>query len=318
MDGFELVLGNYWLDMINPLVDWRGNTACIRYGDELHTVIGIPTVQFKPCRIMDRGLAGLQDDFSRLHNEVKSPLHIGKWGELYQQLASPTFWEYQTNKQTWALGPMRTLELPPGEVKPLVPTNFLQDSANVSHSFAQPTTILNSSGSRLSKTQDKKIEFISLKETLRMATNDKILVYLAVICPADFEDVTQKRMKSKTKIKTWEGIAHGLTEGKKCRMWKESGPVKDTRKVEDIKKEMVKKADPKVKGELSNILEEYGDIFPEKLPYGPPPRRVIDHEIEVVPGSTSPHKSSDRLSNVEMEELRTQVDILLEPGLDPT
>ena len=44
MDGFELILGKDWLDMINPLVDWRSNTVFIRSGDELHTVIGIPAI----------------------------------------------------------------------------------------------------------------------------------------------------------------------------------------------------------------------------------------------------------------------------------
>ena len=68
-------------------------------------------------------------------------------------------------------------------------------------------------------------------------------------------------------------------------MLKESGPIKDTKTVDDIKKDLV------LKGELSKIVEEYGDIFPEKLPCGPPPKGVVDHEIEVVPGSTAPHKS---------------------------
>ena len=52
---------------------------------------------------------------------------------------------------------------------------------------------------------------------------------------------------------------------------KESGPLKDTKIVDDIKKDMVAKADPKVKGELFKILGEYKDIFLQKLPYGPPP-----------------------------------------------
>ena len=56
--------------------------------------------------------------------------------------------------------------------------------------------------------------------------------------------------------------------------------------IEDIKKNMVIKVDPKVKGELSRISEEYRDIFLEKLPYGPPPRCVVDHDIEVVTRST--------------------------------
>ena len=82
---------------------------------------------------------------------------------------------------------------PRGEVTPLVPANFLHDSANVSHSLAQTATILNSSGSRLNKTQDKKIEFISLKETVRNSQRMmKVPIYLVVIRPTDFEDVPQK------------------------------------------------------------------------------------------------------------------------------
>ena len=46
----------------------------------------------------------------------------------------------------------------------------------------------------------------------------------------------------------------------------------------------MEKADHEVRGELSRVLEEYGNIFLEKLPYGPPPRRIIDHETEVAPG----------------------------------
>ena len=76
---------------------------------------------------------------------------------------------------------------------------------------------------------------------------------------------------------------------------KESGPIKETKTVQDIKKEIVEKVEPKVKGELSKILEEYGDIFPEKLPYGPPLWHV-DYKTEVVSGSTPPHKSPYRLS----------------------
>ena len=97
-------------------------------------------------------------------------------------------------------------------------------------------------------------------------------------------------------------------------MLKESGPTKDTTTVKDTMKDMVEKADRAVRGELSRILEDYGDVFPEKLPYGPPPRRMIDHEIEVVPGSEPLHKSPYRLSNAEMEELRNQVETLLEQG----
>ena len=106
---------------------------------------------------------------------------------------------------------------------------------------------------------------------------------LAVVHPIRNEDIPKKIKKPKTKTRA--GAAHGRTEGEKQRMLKESGPSKDTTTVKDTMKDMVEKADCAVGGELSKILEEYGDVFPEKLPYGPPPRRMIDHEIEVVPGS---------------------------------
>ena len=44
MDGFELILGKDWLDMINSLVDWHSNMVFIQSGDELHTVTGIPAM----------------------------------------------------------------------------------------------------------------------------------------------------------------------------------------------------------------------------------------------------------------------------------
>ena len=61
-------------------------------------------------------------------------------------------------------------------------------------------------------------------------------------------------------------------------------------------------------------MQNYQDIFPDKLPYGPPPKRLVDHEIDTVLGETPPHKSPYRLSSSEMEELRRQVELLLEQG----
>ena len=301
MEGIDLILGKDWLDMVNPLVDWRNNTVYIRSGDQLHRVSGIPAEEVKPCGIVDRGLSGLQDNFSQLHQEGATSLQIGKWGEIYQQLASPTFWEYKTTAKDWTPGPTRPLAQPQGEVQPLVPNT----PANFSNSLTSEAAILKT-GPSTSKQQTKKIDFISLKKTIKMAQSKDTPILLAVVRPITNEDIPKTNKKPKTKRRA--GAVHGRTEGEKQRMLKESGPVKDTMK------DMVEKADRVVRGELSKILEEYGDVFPEKLPYGPPPRRMIDHEIEVVPGSEPPHKSPYRLSNAEMEELKTQVETLLEQG----
>ena len=86
-------------------------------------------------------------------------------------------------------------------------------------------------------------------------------------------------MKSKTT--NCVGVAYGMTEGGKHQILKESSSTKDTTTVKAMMQGMVGKVDPVVRGELSKILEAYCDIFPETLPYGPPLKRIIDHEIEV-------------------------------------
>ena len=56
------------------------------------------------------------------------------------------------------------------------------------------------------------------------------------------------------------------------------------------------------------------DVFLDKLPHGPPPKCVIDHKIDTLPGETPPHKSPYKLSTVELDELRWQIGTLLEQG----
>ena len=59
MEGLDLIFGKDWMDMINPLVDWRINTIFIKYGGELHRMLGLPVVIVNPCGIKDRELSNL-------------------------------------------------------------------------------------------------------------------------------------------------------------------------------------------------------------------------------------------------------------------
>ena len=85
----------------------------------------------------------------------------------------------------------------------------------------------------------------------------------------------------KTKATNRVGAADRMKEVGKHQMLKESSSTNGSTTVKAMMKGMVEKVDPVVRGELSKILEEYCDIFPETLPYGPPLKRIIDHEIEV-------------------------------------
>eukprot|EP00055_Hartaetosiga_balthica_P017772 m.122942 g.122942 ORF g.122942 m.122942 type:complete len:966 (+) comp9398_c1_seq1:1052-3949(+) len=63
------------------------------------------------------------------------------------------------------------------------------------------------------------------------------------------------------------------------------------------------------------VLREYKDLFPEDLPSRLPPRRNVDHEIVVIPGSQPTARRYYRMSPSELCELRKVIDDLLEKGL---
>jgi len=62
------------------------------------------------------------------------------------------------------------------------------------------------------------------------------------------------------------------------------------------------------------VLEEYRDVMPDSLPKSLPPRRGIDHEIELLPGAKPPAKNAYRMAPPELAELRKQLDELLKAG----
>ena len=65
---------------------------------------------------------------------------------------------------------------------------------------------------------------------------------------------------------------------------------------------------------VENVLKMYHDVMPEDLSNELPPRREVDHKIEVKPGTKPPSKTPYRLSQKELEGLKSQLDKLLAKG----
>ncbi|KAG9458216.1 hypothetical protein H6P81_002724 [Aristolochia fimbriata] len=65
---------------------------------------------------------------------------------------------------------------------------------------------------------------------------------------------------------------------------------------------------------IAEVLERYVDVFPAELPRRLPPRREVDHAIELEPSSKPPAKAPYRMAPKELEELRRQLKELLEVG----
>eukprot|EP00253_Pinus_taeda_P030633 PITA_30633 len=68
-------------------------------------------------------------------------------------------------------------------------------------------------------------------------------------------------------------------------------------------------------GEVQKLLQEFGDIVVDDVPDELPPRRGISHCIDFIPGASLPNKATYRMSPKDHEEIRKQVQELLDKGL---
>jgi hypothetical protein len=67
--------------------------------------------------------------------------------------------------------------------------------------------------------------------------------------------------------------------------------------------------------EIQKLLEEFADIVVDELPHSLPPIRSISHHIDLIPGASLPNKAAYRLTPQENEEVKRQVQDLMDKGL---
>jgi hypothetical protein len=65
---------------------------------------------------------------------------------------------------------------------------------------------------------------------------------------------------------------------------------------------------------ITNLLQEYEDIFPAEIPLGLPPMRGIEHQIDLILGATLPNRAAYRTNPEETKEIQRQVQDLLDRG----
>ncbi|KAL2237827.1 UNVERIFIED_CONTAM: Retrovirus-related Pol polyprotein from transposon opus [Sesamum indicum] len=70
-----------------------------------------------------------------------------------------------------------------------------------------------------------------------------------------------------------------------------------------------------IPGGIKRLLREFEDVMPDELPRKLPPKRAVDHEIELVPGTRPPARAPYRMSQPELVELRKQLKDMLESGI---
>ena len=65
---------------------------------------------------------------------------------------------------------------------------------------------------------------------------------------------------------------------------------------------------------VTNLLQEYEDVFPAEIPPGLPPMRGIEHQIDLIPGATLPNLATYRTNPEETKEIQQQALDLLDRG----
>jgi hypothetical protein len=67
--------------------------------------------------------------------------------------------------------------------------------------------------------------------------------------------------------------------------------------------------------EIQELLRGFADIIVDELPCSLPPMRSVSHHIDLIPGASFPNKAAYRLTPQENEEVKRQVQDLLDKGL---
>ena len=62
------------------------------------------------------------------------------------------------------------------------------------------------------------------------------------------------------------------------------------------------------------MIQEFKDVFPDQLPHGLPPKRAIEHKIELEVGSLPTSRGVYRMSTTELAELKKQLQELTDLG----
>ena len=65
---------------------------------------------------------------------------------------------------------------------------------------------------------------------------------------------------------------------------------------------------------VSNVLQDFGDVFPAEIPSGLPPLKGIEHQIDLIPGASLPNRAPYRTNPQETKEIQKQVQELLDKG----
>ena len=139
-------------------------------------------------------------------------------------------------------------------------------------------------------------------------------VFLAIVRTTNEAPQVKKTNKRSSARAVCFATAHGTYEGQRRVINKGQGPKKDIISVAEREQQVLDSVPVSHQEKLSHLIQQYRDIFPEQLPKGIPPKRVVKHTIKIELGSKPSYWPPYRLGPTEQDELEEQIRDLLAQG----
>lgn len=95
---------------------------------------------------------------------------------------------------------------------------------------------------------------------------------------------------------------------------KSTGPKKNFQTVKQRTEDILNHVPSEHRETLCKIVDDYKEVFPDRLPKGRPPRRDVEHRIETFSDAEPPSRPPYRLGPAEQDEMEAQIQELLEQG----
>jgi hypothetical protein len=65
---------------------------------------------------------------------------------------------------------------------------------------------------------------------------------------------------------------------------------------------------------ITNLLQEFKNVFSAEIPPGLPPLRGIEHQIDLIPDASLPNRATYRINSEETKKIQRQVQEWLDNG----
>ncbi len=296
LSGYDAILGMPWLAQYQPSIDWRRRVVVFESGGVQH-------------RWVASSAAGAGGRAKSGVAAVQTNDREGKLGHVVPRAET-------TGRSSVGIGQSKNPPTAKQEIKQKGEASISPVQRRVTYGTVphQPVSVKSRGTSRLALQSDLSTR-VSSREPTIVSSHD----LSREATPASAAKVAQNNPSASEAPRT--ALELNVVSAKQMVRMSRHEPVYLTfvYPTEEASSQSLSCASINTSGDRApayeeQIEQEYADVFRDSLPKELPPRRELDHRIELVPGSAPPNRATYRMSPKELDELRKQLNDLVEHG----